>query len=246
MLVVIGLLLIVLSFVLPALSGARGSGSAGKGIANIRQMAMGLSFYAADNRDLPPVLGPAKWPATQPWRFDFGNIGTGNWFEHSWLYSYAITAELGNTEVANAPGRSDLHAVKEHAGVRVSMSDFQLTNTLYARHDFFNWDTRTGPDQFGAQPLSNVTFPSDKGLLQQITLFHYPNYGPVLACCMVDLPSPVAFADLSVSEHILRRMPHGIFNTFGSGLLPPEMDPRTVPGGPVSDTVNGVRGRDRK
>lgn len=245
-LLVLGVIFVVLSLMLPAVSGVRRAGASINAASNIRQMAMGVSFYAANNRDLPPVMGEARWPTSARWQFDFGEVGEGNWFEHSWLYAYAITAELGDVAVANAPGKgAKMNRVYMHRGERVSLSDYHLTHTLYARPAFFRWETRAGLAQFGAQPLSSMLFPSDKGIMHQPTLYHYPEYGTVVACCLVDLASPVAFGDLSVSEHVLRRLPPGIFNNYAPNGVPPETDPRTITGAPVADTVDGVRGRDR-
>lgn len=122
---------------------------------------------------------------------------------------------------------------------------YRLSNTFYADPQFFNWDTQRGLSQFRAQPLTNVAFPASKGVLFQTRMYHYPQYGIVLSCCMFDLPAPIAFGDLSASEHIMRRMPHGITNFFSRTALAPGVDPRELPGVPVDHTIAGILGRDR-
>ncbi len=81
--------------------------------------------------------------------------------------------------------------------------------------------------------------------MHQWSVFHRPEFGPVLACCTVDVPTPVLFADLSVSEEIMRRMKPGFFNQYGGDNALPHLDPRTLYGVAVANTVDGVLGRDR-
>jgi len=245
LLVVIGVLSIVVSLLLPSLSGERGRGYAAKSLSNIRQLNVALSLYADANKDLPPVFAPPSWPPAMPFQFDFGTVGSGYWFEHSWAASIALCQTLGNSSVAHAPGNPNVAPDSVHQGERVYFGDYLLTNTLYATPSFFNWNTQTGLAQFGAQRLSSVAFPSSKGLMTQVVLYHYPQYGPTLACCAADVAAPVAFADGSGSEHILKRMRPGITNLFARIHLLPSVDPRAIPGGPVIDTVDGTQGRDR-
>ncbi len=177
---------------------------------------------------------------------DFGPWGEGLWFEHSALYSIAVTMLLDDIRVAPAPGRpKGSYLVREHGGKAVVFSDYFLTNTLYADPKFFRWETQIGPDQFRAQRLGDILFPSDKGILSQGAMFHYSEYGVVHACCAVDLPAPVVFADLSASEHVMRRMPPGIMNLYSNVVIAPGVNPREMRGPPVLDTVDGIRGRDR-
>ena len=244
-LVSIGVVALLLSFLGPYLGAAKGSGLRAKTVSNLRQMAIGLQLYADSNKDLPPVYGPPSWPAASPWHFEFGDVGQGDWFEHSYLYSYAVLATLGDCRVARSAGNPDLEKLVTFNGVPVSQTDFLLTNTLYAAPAFFNWQTQTGPKQFAPQAISSIATPSSKGVLWAFQTFGNPKYGRVLSCCSVDLPAPIAFADQSVSEHVMRRMPAGIINLYAGDGVAAGVDPRTLGGTPVANTVNGVLGRDR-
>jgi len=245
LLVVLGVLAILIAMILPSLSMSKGQSMAAVSLSNIRQMALGVQMYADENRDLPPVFGTPQWPVRDPWHFDFGDTGTGNWFEHSVLYALAITSMLGTTEFANAPGSSDPFQVVMYNSQPSSGSDYLITNTLYADPAFFDYDTQMGLSQMRPQRLGSIVFPADKGLLYQYRVFHQPQFGPVVACCDTDVLTPIAFADLSASEHIMRRMNNGIVNLYNNVDMESEMDLNDIFSGVVSDTRQGTRGRDR-
>lgn len=245
LLVVIGITAILLSLIAPSLARARGQGLEAKTASNLRQLAVGLHMYADSNRDLPPTFSEPFWPEPRPWRFDFGTVGDGIWFDHAFLYSLALTPLLGDTGVAAAPGNPTPYPAVTHRGVVMCRSDFMLTYTLYAEPAFFNWDTQRGLSQFGAQRLSRIAFPSDKGLLWPPILYCYPQYGRVPGCCQADLKTPIAFADTSVSSHVMKSLRPGIVNLFAHDHVIFNIDPRTVQGGFVASTIDGVLGRDR-
>jgi len=245
LLLVIGVTLVLVSFAMPVFSRTRGRSLAAVNMSNIRQMGIGVWAYAESNKDLPPIFGPVVWPPTRRWDLGFGPIGDGRWFEQGWLYAFAITAELDNTAVANAAGRAEPFPVVEYRGTRASKSDYLLTHTLYASPAFFDRATRTGPTQFGGQHLASIAYPSSKGILSQGQMFHIPDAVGATACCVFDLPSPVVFADHSVSEHVLKRMPWGIYNPYASAPLPLGVDPHDRQGVPIIETPHGVAGRDR-
>ena len=81
--------------------------------------------------------------------------------------------------------------------------------------------------------------------MSQIWIHHYPQYGVQLACCTLDLRSPVVYGDLSADDHILRRMRLGVFNAFENVHLHSSVRPSEAPGRPVVDTIDGILGRDR-
>lgn len=242
-LVVFGILMVLIGLAMPLLTASRSRAAAARSLSNIRQLVMGLGLYANENKDLPPVYRDPK--KTGPWIFEFGSIDMHSWFDHAELYSFALTAFLEDSSVATAPG-NPARPLKRypHAGSLGSFSDYALTNTLYADAGFFRWETRDGPAQFRAQRLSDIAHPSAKGLIYATWMHHFPQYGPVPACCVVDLPSPIAFADMSASEHVMRRMPVGVFNPYTTTVVA-TVDPKTLNGIAVADTTDGIRGRDR-
>lgn len=246
-LVAIGVIAILLSLLLPALVRIREQAASTRNASNVRQMGLGLALYAAAYDDLPPAFGEPAWPPPQPWKFDFGEIGTGNWFEHAFLYALAVTAELGDTRVASAPARpGGPHQPLTHQGRLVSFSDYYLTESLYAEPAFFNRDTQIGPSQFARQRLTSIAYPDAKGLIYQTWIFHLHSLGQsVPACCILEVPSPIYFADGSVSEHVIMRLRPGFVNLYGTGVYSGGFDPATEDGVPVAQTVNGILGRDK-
>lgn len=246
LLIVVGVISLLVALVLPMLGRARTRGHAAKSLSNVRQLALGLSMYADANRDRPPTYGAPRWPDGPRWSFDFGEAGYGNWFDHSYLFTIAISGFLESPEVAIAPGARDAdERLKVHGGQRVAYGYYSATNALYADPRFFQWETQAGLPQFGAQALSSIAHPASKGIVYASALHHYPQYGVVPCCCLFDLPTPIAFGDLSASEHIMRRMPPGMVNLFARTLFGANQDPTTTPGIPVADTFGGLEGRDR-
>ncbi len=243
-LVVLGIAMLLLSLALPLLGRTRDRGTAASAMARTREMAIGTQMYADFYAGLPPVYAAPQWPPRGPWRFDFGTAGGGNWFEHVYFFSYGVTAVLGNVDVAVMPGNPRPFKVMEHGGVPVRRGDFALTDALYADPRFFNWNTQTGPDQFVPQRLDSTSFPSAKGMLYPIRMYHHRQFGTVLTCCAVDLPAPIAFFDLSVRELIMRRLKPGMLNLYADVIYAGQADPREHPGPPVVSTVDGLRGRD--
>lgn len=246
-LVAVGVIAILLSLLMPALTRVRERAAATQNASNVRQMGLGLALYAASYNDLPPSFGEPVWPPRQPWKFDFGEIGTGNWFEHAYLYALAVTGELEDTRVASAPRRPNgPYQPREHQGRQVSFSDYYLTESLYAEPAFFNWNSQVGPSQFARQRFASIAYPDAKGLIYQTWIFHLHSLGgPVPACCILDVPSPIYFADGSVSEHVIMRMRPGFVNLYGTGVFSGGFDPTTEDGIPVAQTIDGILGRDK-
>ncbi len=243
-LVSIGVVSILLSIALPALSGAMSKGRAVAADARCRQIGQALFHYASDFNDLPPILGPVDSSGISTWTMDFGT-SRRPWFNHANRYSLVLASYVGTWRDMIAPGNPEIYPHEKHGGVEVARSDYYLTNTMYASPSFFNWNTLVGPSQFAGQHLGSVAFPSAKGMLWQNLLFHVPGVGTAVACCLADVATPIAFCDGSVSEMVMRRMPPGIINPFAGALIPPDMDPREIHGSPVSDTIDGIMGRDR-
>jgi type II secretory pathway pseudopilin PulG len=244
-LIALGAILILASLILPSAGGARSRALGVQNLTNMRQVGLALNGYAGDWRDRPPAFGPASVPPLAPWAFDFGEYGRGAWFEHQHMYSLALSDYLGDLRVLVAAGNPRPPARLEHAGRSVRFADFLLTNCLYADPAFFNWGTQTGPGQMVVQEMSSALFPSAKGLLWLPVQHHHGRYGPVVSCCTVDVPAPIVFADLSGEEVVMRRLNPGIVNLYDRVYVDPTADPRTMPGTPVANTLDGLRGRDR-
>jgi type II secretory pathway pseudopilin PulG len=246
LLVTMGVVFILLALAVGSVSHARHRSVVAATASNMRPMGLGLFSYAAENRDLPPVLGPPQWPPRTPYSINSGVVEPdGYWFAHSSMYAYLITAYLGDYGFAFVADSRNKHPEGTHAGQPVARGDFLLTHTLYAHPRFFDFDTREGPGQFGAQKLGDAAFPSSKGMLKLRGYHRHPRFGDVLACCAVPVESPVVWFDLSVSEHIVGRLKPGVFNPYERFFGAPGLDPRLFPGFPVQNTRFGLRGTDR-
>ncbi|MFN0131741.1 MAG: hypothetical protein ACKVW3_04290 [Phycisphaerales bacterium] len=230
---------------MPSLSAARGRGLAIKTLSNMRSFGMGLNSYCNANKDAVPAFYAPKLPPFAPFKFDFGPLGDGSWFAHSYLAALAITAELDDVRIATAPGNPKPFLVREHRGQQVSLSDYRLSETLYAMPRFFNATTMGGPEQWGSQRLTDIRYPSIKGIIVQRRLYHYPQYGVLPACCSSNIPSPVMFGDMSVSEEDIGSMPKGIGNPYVRTSRDPSADPVGHSGPPIIDTIDGIAGRDK-
>jgi len=219
-LVAMGLTLLLLGLAVGMLSGVRQQARGTHSLANIRQMGAGLTMYTVISRDLPPTFGVPVWPPAQPWAFEFGSLGTGSWFEHEWLYAVAITALLGDAKAATAPGNPAPRTVSDSG---IALSDYWLTGALYAEPRFFNWGTRLGVSQFAPQPFTSIRYPSSKGVLAQMVA--YEGGESRQTCCTTDVHSAVLFADSSAESLVRRRLNRGIYNIYGSGMIPPAWTP---------------------
>lgn len=239
----IGVVSFMCALAIPYLADARARSLGVRSQSNIRQLGLGVAGYAGDNKDLPPVLGGGR--PSDGWSFQFQTYSTDNWFAHKWLFSLAITRYLEDVRVAAAPGNPNPRKILTVDGERASLSDYSLSPTLYATPSFFSWDTQKGPSQFGAQRLDQIAHPSDKGVLNANWIYHIPKYGPTPTCCVFDVASPVCFGDLSVSEHVIRRMRPGMMNIYDKDVVLGGGDPVKMQGPPVTGTLDGVSGRDK-
>lgn len=244
LLISLGVIAVLIGAFLPAVATTRDTARGLDGAARTREMAIGVRMYADLHRGFPPVYAEPAWPPRGPFEFDFGRVGGGNWFEHSYLSSYGISAVLGNTDVVVMPGNRTPPRVMTHGGVAVRRGDFALTKTLYADPEFFDWTTMRGPSQFRPQRMDSVVYPSDKGLIHPFRLHHLNNAASVPVCCLFDVPAPLAYFDLSVRQVIFSQLRPGIVNLFDNTMVMPGADPSRLRGPPVQNTVAGLRGRD--
>jgi prepilin-type N-terminal cleavage/methylation domain-containing protein len=245
LLVSIGVICTLLALLLPSLSGTRGLARGVTGLSRQKQIATGVVLYAANAKDLPPVLYEPRWPRGNPMPLDVGSAGSGFWFDHAYLYGLEILAQLESPAVGIAPGNKSPHREVQFRGRLTRIADYWITNTLYATPSFFSWETQTGVEQFRPQQLSSVSFPASKGMMWAPYTFSHPGASAVLSCCGFDVESPITFFDMSGGMHSMKAMKPGILNLFESVVIPPDVDPRSIPGTPVANTPLGVHGLDR-
>ena len=246
-LIVLGVLMILISLLLPALRQTRQAARDVSGLSNIRQIAVAVAGYTTDHSDvIPTVFAPL--PAfsgvgdpAQTVEVDGIRVG-GWWFDNAWMYHLALRPFLP-PEVLRAPEAPRARGRMSTSGARaVILPDYYLSDTFFALPSYWSRPTQFGPTQWGAQRMSRVQFPSAKGLLMQ-RHFYPEGIGGSGRSAPQTEPRPIAWADLSASAEAPANLRPGVPHFFHTGLVAPL--PITAVGAPVIETEDGILGRDR-
>lgn len=238
LMVVIGILVVVVGVMLPALSGPRQAARDLGVLSNIRQLGMLVSIYM-DGHRAAPALYPAQpapdagghWAVTP-----YGGLH-GFWFTNSKHFQYVLDQRVPD-RVIYAPGRTDTDSDVYFVG------DYSISDTFYASPDYWNRQTQRGVSQWRAMRLDQVRYPSSKGFMLQDLIYTLPEFPDgMMTCCARDVVSAILWSDLCATEEVQGLMPPGAPNFY---------DDRRVGstsywdnGAPVRSTVDGVHGRDR-
>jgi type II secretory pathway pseudopilin PulG len=213
--------------------------------ANIRQLGILISAYSADFRDMPPtVFAPIEQFMSrldEPQRVQTRHgIASGYWFSNS----TAFVAVLDEVPPARTRRDGSMPRTEAETQSDTFETDFALTNTLYALPDYWNRETQRGPEQWDAIPMTLVGFPSQKGMMRQLSL--YRPGGDVSTsetCCTTQAQSAVLWFDLSAESLVQSSLIHGEPNFWHFGNVVPL--PLWATGVPIDSTRDGVLGRDR-
>ncbi|MFG0243312.1 MAG: hypothetical protein ACF8R9_11060 [Phycisphaerales bacterium JB054] len=164
----------------------------------------------------------------------------GYWFNNSTL-PHARYDEPPPIEVLRDPAAVGLD---EMVGPMRYFSDYKLADCLYATPRYWDRDTQTGVDQWKAQRIDTIAFPSDKGFAKQMMVYHVEGHrGGYPACCVQEVDSAVLWADLSGTNEVQASLRPGVPNFWYHGH-----DGRVsiwAQGVPIDATQDGVLGRDR-
>lgn len=246
-LVVLGMVAVLLAFVVPYLGRSRGEARVAGSLASIRAIGIALQSYADENNDLPPVFFrpiAGHYPETPQQQVEvLGRSVQGYWFSHGLYYHMAFGPPLP-LKTLQSPGRPAEWSETGGGVPTTSISDYWLTDTLYAEPAYWDRWTQAGVSQWKVQRLSSIRFPSSKGLLYQVFVYHMPGRSLRQQVPMFDgVAGAVAWADLSAQ------------NIVQSSLLPGEPNfhahwPAHRPtfldnGWAIRATRDGVLGRDR-
>jgi len=247
LLVVLGVVAVLLSLVVPYLGRSRGEARVAGSLANIRAIGIALQSYADENNDLPPVFFKpvaGHFPETpQQYVEVLGRTVDGYWFDQAYLYHMAFGPPLP-LKTLQSPGHPP-EWIETADGVQTtSVTDYWLTEALYAEPAYWNRWTQAGVSQWKVQRLSSIRFPSSKGLLYQVWVYNMPGMGVCQQVPQFDKAAgAVLWADLSAQ------------NVVQSSLLPGEPNfhahwPLSPPsfldnGWAIRATRDGVFGRDR-
>lgn len=248
LLVVIGVVFTLLALALPALGRSKQVAGEAVSLSNIRQVGIALTFYADQHDDLMPEFfrpelafddtGPLSYYETR-----WGSVGNF-WFYHTVFYQIALDATIGALppEVIFAPGRNGETSEVD----AIFGPSYIISQTFYADPVYWNRFTQIAPDQWHAQRLSAVRFPSGKGFAYQHARPDLPSSGilPVMACCTPDMPpTAILWADLSAQTAVIGSFRLGEPNFYhhsGTGYGSYNQD-----GAPIVNTRDGVHGLDR-
>lgn len=247
LLVVLGVVAVLLSLVVPYLGRSRGEARVAGSLASIRAIGIALQSYADENNDLPPVFFrpiAGHYPETPQQQVEvLGRSVQGYWFDQAFDYHMAFGPPLP-LKTLQSPGRP-AEWIDTGGGVpTTSLTDYNLTETLYAEPAYWDRWTQAGISQWKVQRLSSIRFPTSKGLLYQVFVYHMPGRSLRQQVPMFDgVAGAVAWADLSAQ------------NIVQSSLLPGEPNfhahwPAHRPtfldnGWAIRATRDGVFGRDR-
>ena len=202
LLVSMGVILVLLSFLLPALAQARQQAVRTMCLVEMRQMAVRINLYAGDFGDFVPFVYNRD-PLTGQWMTLAGEPLDGDWLETSadyWLYS--MLDEYGGSFIApQLRCRADTVTVQtaerasgltgtpvERIGVRMQRA---ISRSFYYKPSSLREDRGPlGEQDHRVARLAEVAFPSSKALLIENTPFHEPGF---VATPTSGIPMPCRF-----------------------------------------------------
>lgn len=239
LMVAIGIIVVLTGMLLPGLGKSRQTARDLGVMSNIRQLGLLVSIYMDENRAAPAVFPAARAPDGEPYHYvstQYGGL-RGFWFTNSKYFQYVLDERVPNSVVA-APGRPNTDTATFIVG------DYSISDTFYARPEYWNRTTQRGVSQWTTMRLDQVRYPSSKGFMLQDFTYTIPNLpGGMMTCCADDVPSAILWSDLSSTQEIQGRLKLGAPNFHderNAGTTSYWQD-----GAPVRSTVDGVLGRDR-
>lgn len=235
---------VLIALLLPMLSSSQQVARQTRSLSNVRQIGLTTSQYAVENKELPPTLfRPVEgyWPPDSETVTVHGRTVRGLWFSSAARFHFAFSPALP-AGVLLAPGSVPHTLIDVHGVATVNVIDYRLADCLYADPAYWDRWTQRGQSQFNAQRLSDIRFPSDKGLARQVTVYGLPGFPyEQQAALFAAVPSSVLWADLSATTIVQASLPVGEPNFYY------QTPPRSFldDGLAIDDTFMGIHGRDR-
>jgi len=154
---VIGIVAILVSLLLPSLQQARSSADELKNQAEIRSLAKSMNVYLTDNRGYYPALVPVGASSST---YYVGGVPytIEGYFGQVYVWQFGLAEQYYGGQVEGDIFR---RARREPWLV----TDYRYSASFLADPAFWNYSSRTGPDQWRGQKASNVRYPSAKVLL---------------------------------------------------------------------------------
>jgi prepilin-type N-terminal cleavage/methylation domain-containing protein len=242
-LVVIVVIALCVAISLPSLISTRLAARGVATVSNMSQIGSALSAYGTDNHELPPVVfraGAANYHLDPVQEVTLNDqIASGYWFDNSHFYHMAISPSLPR-QVLIVPGAPEFAVLKPPRAISCR---FALTECFYAECDYWHSVSSQRADMMRPQRWSEISFPSAKGILQQLEMWGHP-----LANQFTYLPgnarveSGVLWGDLSVTRVRQGLLRPGIPNKFDHYYVAGGGEPLPTT---ISRTRDGLHGIDR-
>lgn len=154
-LIVLALIGVLVSLLLPALGGARGAARGIVSDSQLRQHAAVFSMYAGVYDDAFPYFVYPDAEAVV--RCRSGTVTIKHWHAYS-RWNYALAEEFYGGECAH-------QSFYPPSGAGSGVTPYRYGCSFIARPEYWQPETRRGPDQWGANRFSETLFPAHKGLL---------------------------------------------------------------------------------
>lgn len=246
LLVVIGIIGLLLSILLPALSRSRMAARETAMLSNMRSTVQTFSVYAQGNgtwpfrargmalADTPVPPNPdvlfAKW-------YPEGTIlGVSDHFAQSWLWPALVAQpsewkEQYRTWVS--PGRPTEPPEDAMDPERISnVVSIRYSNTFVARPELFKANAAADEKLLKPTRPDEVMFSSSKVMLWDAHIAYVPKE-PAREGEFYKYPTPMAFADGHAATHDPTAAQAGVVNPLRIGAA-----------SPINSTLDGIRGRD--
>lgn len=255
-LAVIAIVMILIGLALPGLSGVRHRARDLDSLSRVRQLSALVVAYASDNDDrVPAIFPPVYVEPKEPVEWLEAEVGgvtmRGAWFTNGRQGLYALTPPPP-AGVLRAPGAPDVEAIIVDGEPTSHFIDYKIADCFYAIPTYWHDDDRQrGPDQWKAQAISDVRYPSDKGFMFQDVVYDPRSMnaqGRDSLGSFRERKVPVIWGDMSGSYERVWSLRKGVLNRFlhSPGIRQLVLNPHMLDGGPpIDNTEDGIAGRDR-
>jgi len=175
MLVSIAIVAVLAGLLMLGLAGVRGSGRQAATLANLRTHHNVFSLYAGDHAGWLPLLGE---PA--PTVLITSESGDQQWLMLYWFHyggwHLSLAEAYYNTHLDPRLFLSPHNPEQKWAWGPwgATVADYEYSSAFVARPEYWAYETRTGPEQWGGNRLDEVLFASKKVLLRET----WPHWQP--------------------------------------------------------------------
>ncbi len=248
MMVCLTVLALFMAILVPTLSGLRERARSSKSLSHLRQHGVAMTGYTSDFKGYLPAIGTPQDPSmtlsATGERIDVPIflIGAAYW-NYPLLEAGYYPGKGPNDEVFFDAGKHARIAESIRLGSPAGANSFMQSCSTLAQPEYWNPLTRTGSQQWGATRLADVTLPSRKAMLLNITPF-YDRVPSPEGVWPTQWPPSLRFvwllADGASESTIIDDVRPGMFTGDGP---PPVLHPADMM--PGLHTFDGIRGHDK-